>query len=506
MLFRAIFFTCFILGFTFSAYSQVPVFISDSLDSYIEKSLSAWNVPGMAVVVVKDGKVVLQKGYGYLEEGRPDKVNEHTLFMVASNTKAFTGMALAMLEAEGRCSLNDRVIRYLPDFTMKDPWVTSQVTLTDMLTHRLGMETFQGDFMYWESDLTRDEVIEKFGQLTPMYDFRGKWGYCNAGYVVAGACIEAISGMPWDRFIRERFTGPLKMDRTLVLTSETLQAENIATAHTPVDGKLVKVGHCQIDNIAPAASITSSASDLSHWLIALLDSGRYQGQQVIPFNAMKKAQYPQSIIRKGRHPFNSSNYSLYALGWDLQDYEGQEIISHTGGVDGFVTSVALIPGIGLGVAVLTNTDHNALYQAVKWEIFDAYLGLPFRDYSGTYLARYKPLWEREQRMVNAWRDSTAMNLPASVDLEKFEGAYRHEVYGKAFLSAESDHLLLSLEHHSNLTAKLKHIHGDRFLATYSHPLWGIKVFPFVVENGDVKSFTLSVADFLEFTTYEFVKE
>ncbi|MFO7614608.1 MAG: serine hydrolase, partial [Bacteroidales bacterium] len=471
-----------------------------------EKALADWQVPGLAVLVVKDGQVVLQRGYGYLEDGKPEKVDEHTLFMIASNTKAFTGTALAILDIEGKCSMEDRVVEYLPEFRMKDPWVTETVTITDMLTHRLGMETFQGDFMYWESDLTRDEVIEKFGMLTPMYDFRAKWGYCNAGYVVAGACLEQISGMSWEQFIRERFIVPLNMNRTLVMTRETADAENIAVAHTLVDGKLQKVAHCQIDNIAPAASISSSVHDLSHWLIALLDSGRYQGRQVIPYQAIVKAQYPQSIIRRARHPFNESNYSLYGLGWDLQDYEGKEIISHTGGVDGFVTSVALIPSEKLGVVVLTNTDMNGLYQALKWEVFDAYLGLPYRNYSQAYLHRYKRMWEREQKMVNAWRDSTELKIPPSVDLNKFEGTYRHEVYGKAFLNRAGNHLVLSLEHHSNLTAKLEHIGGDRFLATYSHPLWGIKMFPFIIENGQVKSFTLSVADFLEFTTYEFVKE
>ena len=486
--------------------AQTPSFVSDSLDVYIERSIREWQIPGAAVLVVKDGNVVVEKGYGYLEEGKPEKVDENTLFMIASNTKAFTGTALAMLENEGKCSLDDQVRKYLPDFKMKDPWVASHLTLADAMSHRIGLETFQGDFMYWGSDLSRDEVIEKFGMLTPVYEFRYHWGYCNAGFVIAGKCLEEISGQAWDQFVRDRIISPLQMNRTLALTSETGSASNISSAHTLVGGELQVIPRAQIDNLAPAASISSSVHDLSHWVIALLDSGRYDGRQVIPVQAIKRAQTAQSIIRPARHPFNAAHFSLYGMGWDLMDYEGREIISHTGGTDGFVTSVTLVPDEHLGVVVLTNTDMNGFYQSLKWEIIDSYLGLPYRNYNRFYadrlLANFKEQWQTEA----AWQDSVSLKLPASVRLSKFEGTYKNEIYGTATLKMTGDHLEMALEHHPDLTAKLEHISGDRFLCTYSQPLWGIKVFPFVVENGKVKSFTLSVSDFLEFTTYNFVKE
>ncbi len=487
-------------------FSQVPAFITDSLAIYTEKALKDWQIPGIAVLVVKDGQVVVSEGFGYLEDGKPEKVDANTLFMIASNTKAFTGTAMAMLEAEGKCSMDDKVTKYLPEFTMKDPWAAEHATLTDIMSHRMGMATFQGDFMYWESDLTSGEVMEKFGKLTPSYDFRTKYGYCNAGFLVAGKCIEKISGMPWDEFIRTRITGPLEMNRTLVLTSETKNAANLSSAHTLVDGKLIVVPHCQIDNIAPAASISSSVNDMSHWVMALLDSGNYKGREVIPYKAIRKAQTAQFIVRPTRHPFNRAHYSLYGLGWDIMDYEGREIVSHTGGVDGFVTSVALIPEENLGVVVLTNTDMNGFYQALKWEIIDAYLDLPYRNYSQFYLKRYKQAFEGQWALESAWRDTVQMLLPSSLNLKKFEGTYRNDVYGTATLKAHKNALYLSLEHHSDLTARLEHLSGDRFLCTYSRPLWGIKVFPFTIEGGKVKSFILSVADFLEYTTYEFVKE
>ena len=489
-----------------NAQTGVPSFVSDSLDIYVERALTEWQIPGVAVLVVKDGQVVVQKGYGYLENGKPEKVDENTLFMIASNTKAFTGTAMAMLEQEGKCSLDDRVQKYLLGFKMKDPWVAEHITLTDVMSHRIGMETFQGDFMYWESDLSSDEVIEKFGMLTPMYDFRSKWGYCNAGFLIAGKCLEQITGTTWDQFIKDRIINPLEMNRTLVLTADAADASNIASAHTLVAGELVIIPRCQVDNIAPAASISSSVSDMSHWVIAQLDSGKYNGKQVIPWQAIRKAQYPRSIIRLARHPFNITHYSLYGLGWELRDYEGREIVSHTGGVDGFVTSVTLLPEEKFGVVVLTNTDMNGFYEALKWEIIDAYLGLPYRNYSQVYNKRYRPAFEEEWEKIKSWQDSVTMKLPLPLKLSKFAGKYNHEVYGSAYLESKGDYLLLTLEHHPDLTARLEYIGNDRFLCTYSSPLWGIKVFPFVIEEGKVRSFTLSVADFLEFTTYEFVKE
>jgi CubicO group peptidase (beta-lactamase class C family) len=495
-----------LIGYFTKAQTEVPSFITDSLDSYVEKALTDWQVPGIAVLIVKDGKVVVQKGYGFLESGKPEKVDENTLFMIASNTKAFTGTAMAMLEKAGKCSLDDRVQKYLPGFKMKDPWVAEHLTLTDVMSHRIGMETFQGDFMYWESDLSSDEVIEKFGMLTPSFDFRTKWGYCNAGFLIAGKCLEQMTGMTWDRFIQDSIITPLEMKRTLVLTANVEKSSNIAFPHTLVDGKLKVIPYCHIDNLAPAASITTSVSDMSHWIIAQLDSGRYNGKQVIPWQAIRKAQYPKSIIRRTGHPFNHAHYSLYGMGWNLQDYEGREMISHTGGVDGFVTSVTLIPEEKLGVVVFTNTDANAIYEGLKWEIVDAYLGLPYRNYSKYMLDRYLPAFQKDLEQITSWQDSARMDLPLPVKLSKFAGKYHHEVYGDANLEVKGNSLLLTLEHHPDLTAKLEYIGNNRFLCTYSSPLWGIKVFPFIIDDGKVKSFTLSVADFLEYTTYDFVKD
>lgn len=486
--------------------NKAPAFISDSLDAYINRALKNWEVPGVSVAIVKDGKIVVEKGYGYCELGKDSKVDENTLFMIGSNTKAFTATALTMLEAEGKCSLKDPVIKWLPSLSLKDAWITQHLNLTDILCHRLGTETFQGDFTFWNSNLTSEAIVGKYGLLTPPYEFRTKWGYCNTGFTIAGLCIEKISDKSWEETMKERFFVPLEMNRTLALAKELPAATNKAVAHTWQDGKVIRIPYGHFDGLAPAASISSSAHDMSHWLLAQTDSGRYNQTRVIPFSVIRKTRQPQSIIGRSGHPFNHKHYSLYALGWQLEDYEGREIVSHTGGVDGFVTSVTLLPEEKLGIVVLTNTDHNALYEALKWEIIDAYLGLPYRDYSDLYCERVKSNLMEQQREITVWRDSAATKLPALLPLKAFAGKYSNPVYGKIEISTSKDELTLKFEHHPDLRATLQHMGNNRFLCTYSDPMYGIKVFPFTMEGGKVKSFTLTVADFLEFTSYEFVKE
>ncbi|MBA3901816.1 MAG: beta-lactamase family protein, partial [Bacteroidetes bacterium] len=277
---KQLLFAIALLLFQTAAFAQKsPDFISDSLDAYIMKGLEGWNIPGVAVCIVKDGKVVLSKGYGLKELGAKDKVDEHTLFMIASNTKAMTGTIMAMLEQEKKCSMDDAVSKWYPFFKMKDPTLVHKVNLTDIVTHRMGMETFQGDFMYIDSDLNTKQVIEKMGQLKPIYDFRSKWGYCNAGYALAGECILNISGKSWEDNMREKLFQPLGMDRTLVFASELKSAKNKATAHTNENGILRKIPYGEMDAMAPAGSVCSSVHDLSRYMIALLDSGRIDGKE-----------------------------------------------------------------------------------------------------------------------------------------------------------------------------------------------------------------------------------
>lgn len=497
----------FLIIASFNLFSQTtPSFISDSIDNYIQRGMNNWQIPGVAVLIVKDGKVVLEKGFGVKELGKDELVDENTLFMIGSNTKAFTGTALAVLEHDEKLKLDDKVIKYLPDFKMRDEWVTKELNLQDIVSHRMGFETFQGDFMYWTSDLNADEVIEKFGMITPKYNFRTKYGYTNAGYAIAGKVIERVSGLTWGDFLKEKVFKPLKMDRTIPLSEDFVKAENIATPHTFVEGKMTLLPFQNIDNLAPCGSIGSSVNDLSNWVIAQLDSGKYDGVNVIPFSAIQKTRQLLSIERRVRHPYNKTHYTLYGMGWEFQDYEGKEIVSHTGGVNGFVTSVTLIPEENLGVVVLTNTDQNALFVSLKWEILDSYFGLPYRNYDSTFFASNQKSKEKRNKWFKEIQDSVNMKLIPEISLSEFEGRYVNDVYGYAELKLVKDNLELSLEHHSRLKGKLEYIGNSRFFCTYSDPTYGKKVFPFIIEGGEIKSFDLFVDDFIDYQAYKFVKK
>lgn len=485
---------------------NIPSFVKDSLDNYVYRGLEKWQIPGAAVLVVKDGKVVVAKGYGVKEIGTNDKVDENTLFMIGSNTKAFTGTLLALLENEQKLKMEDKVVKYLTDFKMKDEWVNKNLNLTDIITHRIGLETFQGDFMYWSSDLTEQQVIEKFGMITPKFDFRTKYGYTNAGYSIAAKIIHNVTGLEWKDYLKEKILIPLNMKKTTALSVEFAKADNIAKPHTIFDGKIVLLPFENIDNMAACGSMGSSVNEISNWIIAQLDSGKIDGKEIIPMKVIQRTREPQTIVRRTRHLFNKTNFRLYGLGWFLEDYEGREIVMHTGGVNGFVTSVTLVPEEKLGIVVLTNTDQNAFFQALKWEIIDAYLGLPYRNYDSTFYAGFVKRQEANNKWLKEVRDSVAMNINPVISLSEFEGKYKHDVYGFAELKKNENFLELTLEHHSKMKGKLEYIGNNRFLCTYSDPTYGIKVFPFEVENGKVKSFDLYVDEFIDYEAYKFVKE
>lgn len=489
----------------FAQENNLPSFVKDSIDAYIEKALIDWKIPGASVAIVKDGKTVFIKGYGVKEWGGNEKVDENTLFMIGSNTKAFTATAMAMLHAEKKLSLDDKVQKWLPGFKMYDPWVAKEANLRDLLCHRLGFETFQGDFMYFDSDLTKEQVIEKFGKVKPLYSFRSKWGYTNAAFAVAGEVIQKASGKTWAEFLKEKIFTPLGMNNTLALSKEISSSSNKSAAHTVVDEEIRKIPYGNIDNIAPAGSISSSAADMVNWVKAQLNNGRLEGTQVIPAVAQQQTWLPHSILGNGGTMYNKGHFALYGLGWFLEEYSGRKIVSHTGGVNGFVTSVTLVPEEKLGIVVLTNTDQNNFYEALKWEIMDAYLGNIYRNYSKAYLGFQSMGKKQDADWLKKKKDTIASNPQPALPLSAYAGDYTHAIYGKMTIKPENGKLIIRFEHHKGRYGTLEPLGSNRFLCTYSDPLYGIKVLPFTVENGKAKSVTVTVADFVEFTPYEFLK-
>lgn len=481
-------------------------FISDSLDNYINRALTNWRIPGAAVCIVKDNKVVLMKGYGIKELGLNNKVDENTLFMIGSNTKAFTATALAMLQTQGKLSLDDKVTKYLPEFKLENKFAGEEARIRDLLCHRIGFRTFQGDFTFYNTDLTREQVIQKMSLVKAAYPFRAKWGYTNSAFLTAGQIIPKVTGKPWEIYVRENIFAPLGMMNTLALSADITKSLNRTVPHTLVNGQLTAIPYCQIDGMAPCGSISSSVNDMSKWVLAQLNDGKVGQRQMIPASAIEATHQPQDYVGSVTYLSGEMSYELYGLGWFLQTYDNRQIVSHTGGVNGYVSSVTMVPKEHLGIVILTNTDANNFYEAMKWDIIDAYLKQPFRDYNDKYLNRFKANQQRENAEDKKLRDSVALNRMPALPAAQYTGRYVNELYGSMTVSqGMGNDLEMRFEHHPKMYAHLQPLGGNRFYVTFSDPVLGKAVFPFTVVNGKVTGVRVKVADFVEYDPYDFKK-
>lgn len=482
-------------------------FIRDSLDLYISRALTNWRVPGIAVFIVKDNKIVLVKGYGIKELGLPNTVDINTLFMIGSNTKAFTATALAMLQANNKLSLDEKVTKYIPEFKLENKFAGQEATVRDLLCHRLGFQTFQGDFTFYNTNLTRAQVIEKLGELKAAYPFRTKWGYTNAAFLTAGEIIPRVTTKPWEVYLKEAIFAPLGMTNTLALTKDLPKSLNRTVPHTLTDGRLAPIPYCQIDGLAPAGAISSSASDMGKWVMALLNNGKVGNRQIIPQAAIMATREPQDIVGSEYHLNGENNFELYGLGWFIQDYLNHRLIMHEGGVNGYLSSVTLSPQDNLGIVILTNTDQNLLYEALRWEILDAFFGRPYHNYSDAYLKNYKAHTASDQQTERKLRDTVALALKPALPPSSYLGKYTNSFYGSMTVTqGENSDLEMRFEHHPTMFAKLQPLGGNRFFVTFSDPVMGKAIFPFNVQNGRVTGVKVKVADFVERGAYDFKKE
>ena len=500
-------FLCFMGNkLTYAQHLDRSKFVNDSLGYYINRALTNWRIPGAAVCIVKDNKIVLMKAYGIKELGQPTPVDINSLFMIGSNTKAFTATALCMLQAAGKLSLDDKVTQYLPQFKLENKLAGEQATIRDLLCHRLGFQTFQGDFTFYNTNLTRSEVMSKLAIIKAAYPFRSKWGYTNAAFLTAGEIIPKVYGKPWETYLKDNIFAPLGMGNTLALTADLPKSLNTTVPHTLLDGRLTAIPFAQLDGLAPAGAISSSINDLSKWVLALLNDGKVGTKQVIPLAAIKATREAQDIVGSIHHLDGETNYELYGLGWFIQDYADHRLVMHDGGVSGYLSSVTLVPQDHLGIIVLTNTDQNAFFDALRWEIMDAYFNKPYRNYSDTYLASFKSNAATAQTDEKRLQDSVALNHTPALPPANYTGKYVNGIYGNMVVTqGEGNNLEIRFEHHTRMYAKLQPLGGNRFFVTFSDPVLGKAVFPFTVENGKVTGVKVKVADFVEYGAYEFKK-
>jgi len=446
------------------------------LDSYAARTLKEFEVPGMAVAIVKDGKLVLAKGYGVRKMGESSPVDENTLFGIASNTKAFTAAALAILADEGKLAWDDPVIKHLPSFAMYDPYVTREMTIRDLLTHRSGLGLGAGDLLWWPaSDYSRDEILSRLRFIKPASSFRSRYAYDNVLYLVAGQVIQAVSGKSWEQFIKERIFKPLGMNRSNTSVNDIRPGENVATPHGPVEGHIQPVTLTPMDNTGPAGSINSCVSDMAKWLIVQLDRGAIKNpssgsDRLFTERQSREMWSPHTILPLNDPPPALSglkaNFGAYALGWGLTEYRGYKTVSHTGGLPGYVSRVTLVPDLRLGVVVLTNQEAGGAFQALTYRILDHFMSAPSTD----WISGFKMVSQQGQARAAEFekQQKAARNVESkpSLSLDKYAGNYRDAWYGDVSIKLENGKLVLRFSHTPALTGELEHWQYDTFIARW----------------------------------------
>ena len=483
-----------------------PSFITDSLNNYILQGMKDWDIPGLAIAIVKDGKVVLMKGYGVRDLQTNEPVDENTLFMIASNSKLFTATALAQLEYNKKLSLDDKITKYFPDYRVYDSATTQLVTIRDMLCHHLGTKTFQGDFTFWNSKLSREEIIHKMRLLKPSQNFRQSYGHCNSCFLTAGEIIPVVTGKPWEVYVYDSIILPLGMKNTHTLGMGMDQMPDAAKPYSnSFSEELAKLPYDLIDNLAPAGSMVSCVKDLTHWLMLQLDSGRYEGKQILPWKVLQRTRDMNTIISSRRSSVYPSNFTGYGLGVVERDYNGRQVFWHTGGADGFVTNVCFVPEEKLGITILTNNDNQNFFEMLRYQILDAYLDVKYVNRSKISLNDF--IKERNEMLdkISALKARLKGNHPA-LSLDTYTGTYENELYGTISITADKNGLLIKFMSHKNLTATLQYMDNDEWLITYSHPAFGIFPLKFKTNGSKVVSADIKVNDFIEYDPYTFIKK
>jgi CubicO group peptidase (beta-lactamase class C family) len=450
------------------------------LDAYVEQALREWGVPGLALAVVRNDSVIYARGYGVRELGGTEPVDEHTLFAIASTTKAMTTAVLGTLVDEGRLGWDDAAGEHLPWFLLQDPFVTRALTVRDLVTHRGGLA--RSDNLWIAAPFDRLEVLRRARHL-PVTEFRGGYGYNNIMYIAAGELAAAVAGMSWDDLLEQRIFTPLGMTRSTSRAAVVDRRQNVATAHTRPDGVVTVMARRDYDNIGGAGAVWSSAQDMAQWIRLHLNDGEYGGRRVLRPATVRELHSPQTVMRSdsvAERMFPETNFRAYGLGWFLQDYHGRKLVHHSGSINYTRTQVGMIPAQDIGVVVSANLSTSNLQTALMYRVLDALLGLPAQDWSGAYLElarRSESTAARQAAEVEAARvaDTQPSLAPAS-----YAGTYRSTVYGDVAIEASDGRLVL--RYAPEYVADLEHWHHDTFRATWRSTGFGRAFVTFALDS------------------------
>ncbi|WP_199753488.1 serine hydrolase [Luteimonas cucumeris] len=447
-------------------------------DAYVERVREQFDVPGIAVAIVKDGEIVLERGFGVRKIGDDTPVDAHTLFAIASNTKAFTAASLSILADDGKLKLDDRVIDHLPWFQMSDPYVTREMRIRDLLVHRSGLSLGAGDLLFWPATTySTREIVERLRSVPLTGNFRSQYAYDNILYGVAQLVIEQASGMSYEKFLRTRIFEPLGMDATRFNSDALRPGDNVAIGHAKSDFKDLKpVPMMSWSNVAAAGGIYSSVHDLTKWMNTQLAGGVISGEGDDArrlFSAGRQKEMWSIItpipIREPSVPELAAatpNFSGYGEGWNLSDYRGEKLVWHTGGWPGMVSRLTLVPNRNLGVVVLTNAEIGAAFNAITLRALDAMLDAPATDWVAAYAAATAKSQGKADEDWNKHVAARDANSKPSLPLAQYAGTYRDPWYGGVAITQGGKGLQIQFSKTAQLLGDLEHWQHDVFLVKW----------------------------------------
>lgn len=440
----------------------------NKLDAYYQKALKEWDVPGMAIAIVKDDSVIFARGYGVQDLKAGGTVDANTVFGIASNTKAYTAAALAVLVDQGKLKWEDKVTKYLPYLKLYNPYVTENLTIEDLLSHRAGLGTFSGDLLWYNTTYSRRDILERARYLEPAYGFRDGYGYSNLMFIAAGEVIEAASGQKWENFIKSNFFQPLGMSRSYTSVNELAGKQNVASPHgTDVNDKPYATKLVAWDNWNPAAGIFTSVLQHAQWMRLQLNRGTYKGKRIFSEEAshnMWTAHNPLPVSKQSENIVPSTHFSATGLGWFLNDYEGRKIVAHGGGHEGMNSRTVLVPEEGLGIVILTNSMSSIMSPLANYTL-DQFFGIESgRDWSQFALdnmAKAKKAQQEAQAKEPKGKKSKG-KANANMALEAYTGTYTSQLYGDATVTIKEGKLSLQLAPAPTLGGTMTHWKHDIF--------------------------------------------
>lgn len=436
------------------------------VDAYIQAALKAWKVPGLALAIVRDDSVIYAKGYGVREIGKPAPVTERTVFAIGSSSKAFTAAGIAMLVDEKKVSLDAPASTYLPGLQLADPYVSRELTVRDLLSHRSGLA--RGDMLWYGSELDRNEILRRIRFLQPSWSFRSQFGYQNLMYLAAGQVVAGVAQATWDDFTRERIFVPLGMTSSTTSIKSLAAQADVATPHVETADTVRVIPWRNIDNIAPAGSINSHVVDMAQWVRLQVGKGSVGGRRLVSERMIDEMHTPHTIVPRdsaARSMNPDTHLQAYGLGWFLQDYRGRLVVQHGGNIDGFSALVAMLPEEKMGLVILTNMNGTALPTALMNRLFDLHLKAPSRDWSADMLKRTEAVRARGRLAQQRAEAQRVSKTKPSLPLAAYAGAYVDSLYGEIRVRADAGKL--RIDRGPAFQGELEHWHFDTFQAKWS---------------------------------------